>query len=380
MRPRDPDDIDARFEALIAQFDKDEIRRLTEEAEGLADDPAEDPDESPVVAPRRRFDRRGALPVVVIVLSGLVVLIGLIISLSPDMLGDPGQGDTPSPRYGDAPTVARADPILTPIADDDAGQELPRLADPFAGSPAATFADGKAGLVMPTAEALGGLTEEEVGAALSRVRSLLAAAYLDPAALRGKSPDAFVKLLDPGQRKWFTRHLDKAGTPETRTWVFSLDPRTAEPNGDTVKVDGETTIAATRSGDRRDRAGTAAKGRKGVTIKSDYLFVYAVRPHGDQVTTMRVVAHYAVRISAYREGGRLVIWVDGIARSTFGTRCDLRGAAGDGFVHPDLPGHPGSPGTPGQPREAGPLGPQVDPYDRRENQAGRHRCLPTMGT
>jgi hypothetical protein len=365
MRPRDPDDIDARFEALIAQFDKDEIRRLTEEAEGLAEDPAEEPDERPEITPRRRFDRRGALPIVVIVLSGLVVLLGLVISLSPDMLGDPGPGDTPSPRYGEAPTVARADPVLTPIVDGGAEPELPRLADPFAGSPAAAFADGEAGLVMPAAKALSGLTEEEVGAALTRVRRLLTAAYLDPATLRGRKPDAFVKLLDPGQRKWFARHLDKAGTPDTRTWVFSLDRRTAEPNGDTVKVDGETTITAARGG-----AG-AVKGRKGVTIKADYLFVYAVRPPGDQVTTMRVVAHYAVTISAYRDGGRLVIWVDDIMRSTSGTRCDVRGAAGDGFVHPDLPGSQ---------REAEPSGTPIDPYDRKKNEAEHHGCRPTTGT
>jgi hypothetical protein len=368
MRPRDPDDVDARFEALIAQFDKDEIRRLTEEAEGLARNPAEDPGR-PEVTPRRRFDRRGALPIVVIVLSGLVVLLGLVISLSPDMLGAPGPGDTPSPRYGEVPTLARAGPVLTPIVAGGAEQELPRLADPFTGSPAAAFADGEAGLVMPAAEAAGGLTEEEVGAALTRVRRLLAAAYLDPATLRGRKPDAFVKSLDPGQRKWFTRHLDKAGTSDTRTWVFSLDPRTAEPNGDTVKVAGETTVAAARKG-----AGAAAKGRRGVTIKADYLFVYAVRPPGDQVTTLRVVAHYTVRISAYRDDGRLVIRVDGVTRSTFGTRCDVRGAAGDGFVRPDLPGHPAPP------KETAPSSTPIDPYDRRENEAGRHACRPATGT
>ncbi|GAA4582803.1 hypothetical protein GCM10023194_18540 [Planotetraspora phitsanulokensis] len=366
MRPKDPDDIDARFEALIAQFDKDEIRRLVEEAEGVAEDPPQEPGERPPATPPRRFDRRGMLPVVVIVLSGLVVLIGLVVSLRPDMFGDPGPGDTPSPRYGEAPTVARADPILTPIEDDEAGQELPRLADPFAGSPAAAFADGTAGLVTPPARALGGLTEEEVGAALARVRRLLAVAYLDPATVRGKKPDAFVKLLDPGQRGWFARHLDKAGTPDTRTWVFSLDPRTAEPNGDTVKVDGKTTITAVRG-----RAGAATKGRGGVTIKADYLFVYAVRPPGDQVTTMRVVAHYVVGFSARRDGGRLVVWVDGVTRSVFGARCDARGGAGDGFVRPGLPGSP---------EEARPSGAPTDPYDRRESGAGRHGCRPTTGT
>ncbi|MFF4772148.1 hypothetical protein [Microtetraspora fusca] len=80
MRSADPDDIDARFEALVAQFDEDEIRRMEAAAARLP-----------------RSGRRRT-PVVMLAILGVVALAGAIISLRPDLLaGDTDPVPTPRP-------------------------------------------------------------------------------------------------------------------------------------------------------------------------------------------------------------------------------------------------------------------------------------------
>ncbi|ETK35977.1 hypothetical protein [Microbispora sp. ATCC PTA-5024] len=353
MRPADPDDIDARFEALIAQFDEDEIRRITAEAErGLGPG-----------------GRRARAPVVVLALAALVVAVGLVISLRPDVLGKLGSlrsaaaGGEPAhqPHFG--PAVARPGPVLTPIADDDdaflegggVASALPPV-DPFAGSRAAGFADGVKGVVLPRARALGGLSRKQVAKALRRVRRLLAAARLDPAAIRGGRPSGLAKLLDPEQRAYFLKHLDKGRASNTRAWAFSLAPGSADLTTDTVKVDGATTTARRRSKD----------GRGGITITADYLLVYAVNRPGDRASARRLVDHYRARFSAWKEDGDVVVWLDQTSSGTAGASCDF----GDGFVHPHFDG---------EPQRVQPSGPPADPYERRHDVT-RGGCQATTGT
>ncbi|XVQ88652.1 hypothetical protein ACQP2K_14915 [Microbispora siamensis] len=344
MRPADPDDIDARFEALVAQFGEDEIRRMTAAAESIASPPGR----------RRR-------PAVLAVIAGLVVLVGLVVVLRPDVLERlgivrPAAGGEDLMISG--PVVARPGPVLTPIPDGeeglfDHGPVPAPSAGPFAGTPAVAYADGEQGLATPAAHALGGLTEKEVGQALQRVRLLLSAAHLDPATVRGERPEEFARLLHPRQREEFLRHLDDKGDSGTRSWLFSLAPDAAEPVGDVVKVSGETTIS--------ERAGG------GVTIETDYLFVHPVSRPGAPLIVTRVVEHHSSEFSAYREGGKLVVWLAADKSALFGANCD----PDDGFVHPRFPGDP-----PG----ARPSGEPVDPYDRASGVSGGPRCPAALGT
>ncbi|MGW5259968.1 hypothetical protein ACWEQG_03285 [Microbispora sp. NPDC004025] len=349
MRPADPDDIDARFEALVAQFDEDEIRRMTAAA-GTAS-----------FAPARR--RR---PAVAAAIAGLVVLVGLVVVLRPDVLERLGVVRPSAAGGGEdvvvsGPVVARPGPVLTPIPDGeeglfDHGPVPAPSAGPFAGTPATGYADGEQGLVMPAAQALGGLTEEEVGQALLRVRRLLSAAHLDPATVRGERPEAFARLLHPRQREAFLRRLGDGGPTGTRSWLFSLAPGTAEPVGDVVKVSGETTIAKRAGG--------------GVTITADYLFVHPVSRPGAPLIVARVVEHHRSEFSAYQENGRLVVWLATDNSTLFGANCD----ANDGFVHPRFPGDP---------QGARPSGEPVDPYDRvsgLSGVSGGPRCPAALGT
>ncbi|WP_432932167.1 hypothetical protein ACQPZZ_13825 [Microbispora sp. CA-135349] len=344
VRPADPDDIDARFEALVAQFDEDEIRRMTAAAE------------SDSFMPGRR--RR---PAVLVAIAGLIVLVGLVVTMRPDVLDKLRIARSPAGNEDlivSGPVIARQAPVTTPIPDGEEGlfDHGPVPAPPaglFAGTPAADYADGEQGLVMPAARALGGLTREEVGRALSRVRRLLSAAHLDPAAVRGERPEEFIRLLHPRQREAFLRRLDDSGPSGTRSWLFSLAPGTAEPAGDVVKVSGETTISKRAGG--------------GVTIEADYLFVHPVSRPGAPSTVTRIVEHHRNEFSAYREDGGLVVWLAADESAVFGANC----TEDDGFVHPRFPGDP---------QGSRPSGEPADPYDRASGLSGQTRCPAALGS
>ena len=99
---------------------------------------------------------------------------------------------------GTVPTVGTSARAATP-------------AYPFAGTPAAAYADGASGIVVPRARGIGGFSAAQVSGAYKTVKRLLKAAYLDPRTLRGGSPGAFGRLLVDRQRSEFVRNLNKIG-------------------------------------------------------------------------------------------------------------------------------------------------------------------------
>ncbi|GLW97105.1 hypothetical protein [Microtetraspora sp. NBRC 16547] len=104
MRSADPDDIDARFEALVAQFGEEEILRM----EAMA---------APLSRPGRR-----RTPVVMLAVLGVVALAGAIISLRPDLLG------------GDTPPSATPHPLTPAVVRPARDATEPPATDPTTGS------------------------------------------------------------------------------------------------------------------------------------------------------------------------------------------------------------------------------------------------------
>nr|BFE88578.1 hypothetical protein GCM10020093_111790 [Planobispora longispora] len=183
---------------------------------------------------------------------------------------------------------------------------------------------------MPEAKATGGLSEKDVATALKRTRELLKASNLDRRVLFEAGHKPFSRLLHPQIREWFLKNLDRRKPREdgfnTRYWLTSFAPETAEPVTDVIKVHGRTKLSPFKS-----------RGRTGVRIKVNYLFVYAVQRPGQPHTAMRVVAHNVGEIEVHRENGELVIWVrNWNSEGTAGARCDV----GDGFVHPSYEDSP----------------------------------------
>ncbi|MEU8382372.1 hypothetical protein [Streptosporangium sp. NPDC048865] len=331
----DTGDIDERFEALTAQIDERERRRMSRAA---ARESARHP------RPRRRRRLRNAA----IAVTVLLVAAGGFVACRPDVV-DQVRAAVSERFRGPAAggTTGTDEPAGTVRAE-------PGKASPFDGSPAQGYADGVKGLVMPPARAVGGMSRREVSAAMRHAKDLLAASHLDRRVLMGGRPEKLIRLLDPEQRTPFVRGLKapgKKGEHHSRHWVTSLAPGSAELDTRTVKVDGETRLSAFRE-----------NGLRGVRVEVNYLFVYAVRRPDRPGTATRLVAHSVGVVQAWREGDRLRFWVNewnggGVAPA----RCDTS----DGFVHPSYPDSWDDAET---------TGPAVDPYSRAEDDAPPGTC------
>lgn len=123
--------------------------------------------------------------------------------------------------------------------------ERPTLDEPFRGSPAERWADGTAGITMPTAKATGWMSKAQVAQALGRSRDFLAASSLDAGVLRGERPEAAIALINPHQRdiKDFLATAFRAPTSEDDPLLlFSrFDKSRTRLVGDVVKTRGRIT-------------------------------------------------------------------------------------------------------------------------------------------
>src|SRR5215472_2762820 len=265
------------------------------------------------------------------------------------------QDDTPVTNG----TTRAAQPTVTPV--------LFNPADPFAGTPAAGYADGADGILIPAAHAVGGYSATQVRAAYREVRRILIAAHLNRSVLAGRSPTAFASLLIQEQRSWFDRNLDKQGIDRhgnarsSRTWLTSFAPGTTDLIGAVIKVHGRMTAAAQGSGNSRV-----------LSIRADYLFVYPVQQAGgDASTRIRIVARtvLTVQFATWNDpGGPLQPWVSDVLGGPAGGICGIN----DGFVHPAFPGGPQSP--------VQPFGAPISPYDQSSPPSTHRGCQSITGT
>jgi hypothetical protein len=133
--------------------------------------------------------------------------------------------------------------------------------DPFAGSPAAHYPKGAAGITMPAATKVAGFSAAQVGAALKDVRAAMIAGRLDPQMLVGHKPDKFLGLLAPNSRKVIKGWFSGQDLSTVATWIdpaVRLDP--AEP----PRVSGRTTYRSLSVG-----------GIQTLRITTNYVWVYA---------------------------------------------------------------------------------------------------------
>ncbi|MEV4108918.1 hypothetical protein [Nonomuraea sp. NPDC049695] len=357
------DDLDARFNELVAQIDEEQQRRMRAAAvkgakeqrrtdrlqrrSGLSERQA---------APRRRIGRAW---IAMAVITGLIAAAGVVVTFRPDLLTPSGAvPEEPAPK--DAVIAAPSgevspSPVENPGDDQaDGGGEEP--ASPFAGSPAEKYADGVAGFVMPEAKALGGLSKKDVAKGLKRTRELLAAAFLDKKTLMGGRPSAFIKLLDPDLREWFLDDLRKKNKKkDAAAFVVQFAKGTADFSTDVIKVHGRVKLGTFKE-----------RGRRGAEVKLNHLVVYAVHRPDQPDATIRVVTHPIGGMRLYREAGRLVVWPVKWGNDSTPARCDTH----DGFIHPEYDDTPRS--------TVAPTGAPTDPYELREdNPKGCATSQPT---
>jgi hypothetical protein len=117
--------------------------------------------------------------------------------------------------------------------------------DPFAGTPAAVFPKGAAGITLPPPIAVPGSSATQVEAGLRQVRQALIAGRLDDMMLTGHDPVRLIALLAPGQRATATGWFKTASFTGIATWIdpaVQLDPR------EQPRVSGRVTYASVRVG------------------------------------------------------------------------------------------------------------------------------------
>lgn len=294
---------------------------------------------------------------------GITLAAGLLLlALRPDLITDRlpegfgGPGET-------APLAAEtARPTAPPSS--EVFPDHPTLKEPFKGSPALGWANGAAGIEVPRAKAVGGMSSEEVAHALDSVKRFLVAANLDKATLRGERPTGAIKLLDPLQkdvRAYIHRSLDEPDENNDPLGLFSrFDPAEVRLAGDVVKARGRMTFeAGERSGE--------------VQVHVDYTFVYPLvktRPGFDEVarTVVRRQMTFALYDPAKIMTTRGLLYVLRMDESAGNSDC---ARDGDGFLHPqfseDLINAAPLPG-----------GPEIDPYDRSKDLADLPKACGTV--
>jgi hypothetical protein len=265
-----------------------------------------------------------ALVLVLAVLFGLSVGLRKLLQRSPSTTQGAAAG---AGRTSGAGTVGTGSPTPSSPLQSPAFTAT----DPFAGSPAAIFADGAAGIVLPYALPVGPYTSTQVASAYATVKQLLVAASLNMPTLYGAKPTAFGSLLISQQRSWFYEHLTKPIRPKngqpwlTRTWVTSFAPGT-QLVGSVIKVDGAPMTAKV----------VTVNHHPALQILANYLFVYAVQEQGQPDSRLRVVAHEFATVQFaqwYDPGGSLQPWIYDFGASYADAQCGTT----DGFVHPAFP-------------------------------------------
>jgi hypothetical protein len=174
-------------------------------------------------------------------------------------------------------TVLVVRPLLSASAGDDVAAAYPTQSvpggvsatssasaaptDPFAGTPAAGYPKGEAGITLPKATAVTGFTAAQVDTALRRVRAALVAARLDRSMLVRHDPATFLALLAPNDRDDVSKWFKSTNRGLVATWIdpaVRLDP--AEP----PRVSGRVTYSSTR-----------IKGIQTLRVTTNFIWVYA---------------------------------------------------------------------------------------------------------
>ncbi|GAA4218454.1 hypothetical protein [Actinocatenispora rupis] len=176
--------------------------------------------------------------------------------------------------------------------------------DPFAGTPAASYAKGADGIVVPTAHATAGLTAAQVAADLTTVRTALVRGHLEHRMLVDHNATGLLALVAPDARAQVRRGVT-AGYLGVRLAPGST-LATAPP-----RVRGSMTV----------RAGTDDRGRRLLVVTSNYVWVYAFAkaPHP-------VVRHDHIEWRFYPPGsdvadGSLGLWPGRSTYYTYGMDC-----------------------------------------------------------
>lgn len=253
--------------------------------------PAPSADALPPAGPRSRW-RRWVVPGLA---GGLVLVLGLVSLVGLRVLG------VWTPRSPG------------PAAEATAGPGMPAPPSPFAGTPAAGFAEGAAGIVLPPVEPVGDFTADYVAEALTQVRQALVAARLAPGMLVDHDPGPLVGLVADAQQPAMREAFDSATFATFATQVADGAVLMPAP----PRVAGEISYRAT----------TAERDLPVLEVVSNFVWVYAFQPPdaaraGATIVVVRDALRWEGRYDrAWLESSR-GMWLADAASYGWGVDCD----------------------------------------------------------
>jgi hypothetical protein len=222
-------------------------------------------------AERRRRRGRWFAGVLVVLAVGAVVVLLVRSSVFQPVAGDQARG---------GPAVA--------VADDPAA--MLDVHRPFASTPAAKWADGDAGIVLPETKAVSGFSSAEVADAVRSVRDVLVASRLDPRLLTEHDPAGFLDLLAPDARRQLAPLFDDGRAREVQSLVSMV-----AVGNPLLPVDAK--VSGSMSVDDGD-AGE-------LVVHTNYVFAYAFQPQKPTrlVDAMNVIVIVRADVDYVLRGG-----------------------------------------------------------------------------
>ncbi|MBW4720382.1 hypothetical protein [Saccharothrix obliqua] len=257
-----------------------------------------------VQADRRKALRRGRLKALAVVVVAAVGVAGLAVYRPWESVG---AAEAASTTTTTTPGKPRYDPYR-----------------PFTGTPAATWADGEAGIVVGEARPVGEYTAEQVAEVYAQVRAVVIASRLDRRLVEGHDLEPLYALLAPTQRTWVAEQVAPGGA------ALALVSRAA--GGSRLSP-----VAPKVSGTMRAEVGPDGE----LVVKTDYIVAYAFAPDhpdlvGDPLDVIVVkrsrtdfTRHFPDRVRADDAG----LWFGPGTGYTYSMACR---AAREGFLAPKL--------------------------------------------
>ncbi|WP_436535038.1 hypothetical protein [Actinoplanes sp. HUAS TT8] len=185
-------------------------------------------------------------------ITGIVVVALLVVAaVVHRMNAEPASDSTANPSQSYIPLASGSKP-----ADSE-----PATYGPFQGTPAQSYAKGKAGIVLPPAKAVPGFTAAEVKASLATVRDALIAARLDDKMLVKHDPSGFLATLAPSSRAEITKYFGDTRFSSVATWI---DPAATLDAAEEPRVDGKITFTSVED-----------DGTRWLQVTTNFMWVYA---------------------------------------------------------------------------------------------------------
>jgi hypothetical protein len=184
-------------------------------------------------------------------------------------------------RLPSMPTVD--EPVQAVPAPLSEGEQLA----PFLGTPAAQFADGADGIVLPAARPIGRYDAATVAAHLQAAKQVLVLSRLDPRMVERRDPSAFLALLAPAERARIAPRF-AANVEGTISYATRLAP--GQQQLAVPKVHGTMSVGIGRYGE--------------LDAVADYVFVYALHPAQPVYDRMHLHSVIRARVTLSRVDDR----------------------------------------------------------------------------